>query len=248
MLTEACGRKNLSALLERAAPQDFEAGAAAYTKYRQVMTQFSELYSVGLVPTTEAFVALSPNNDYHGNLRSLASVLFAFTNDRPKEKAVTTCFNACRDRAWSYVSGNVSFLDTVKGEKTRAFRHNILYPDSSRDVTVDGHMIAAWQGDDTLTMKKAALILAGSKRNYDAIRKGVQWLARKNDLAPCQMQGVLWFARKRVLGIRYDSQTDMFYGAEDVSRTLVAAEDFPPYGDVLSDWRHWTFMKGKTDD
>lgn len=238
MLPKTQRRKNLSTLLDRAQPQDWDAGTVAYAKYRQVMQRFSEFYDVGLVPTTEAFVALSPNNDYHGNLRSLTSVLFAYTTGCPKDKAVTTCFNACCDRAWTYVSGEVSFLNTVKKEKTRAFRHNILYPDNSRDVTVDGHMIAAWQGDDTLTMKQAALVLKGSKKSYDAIRRGVQWLARRHKVAPCQLQGVLWFARKREPGIRYNNQTDMFYGAKDVSRTLVAARDFPPYGNVLPDWKH----------
>ena len=77
LVNAAAGRNNLRALFDQATPDDVAAGGCAYDKYNTVMQRFADFYGFGLVPVTEAFVALSPNNDYHGNLRSLAAVLTA---------------------------------------------------------------------------------------------------------------------------------------------------------------------------
>ena len=231
------GNRNLEKLFARSSALDMNAGSVAYLKYNKVTQAFADLYDVGIVPVTEAFVALSPNNDYHGNLRSLSSVLFAHRCNMEHDRATVTTFKAARTRAFGYVTGSVSFLDTVKGMKTTAFRHNILYPEQSRRVTVDGHMVAAWQGREDLNMKKAALILKGSQGNYRRVERGAARLARRNGIAPCQMQGVLWFTRKRLLGIRYDAQAQLFDAKDDISRTLARPTDYPPYAPLLEDWR-----------
>lgn len=152
------GRGNLVRLFYQADKIDLHEGKLAYVRYRQVMRSFADYYGFPLARVTSAFVALSPNNDYHGNLRSLASVLEGVRQGYPVEHVTVTTFKACRDRAYRYVTGETCFLKTVKGPKITAFRDNILRPRSSRMVTVDGHMIAAWHGK-SLTMKEAARLL-----------------------------------------------------------------------------------------
>lgn len=62
--------------------EDREVGRRSYPIYHQTLRGFASFYGFGIVPTVEAFAALSPSSDYHGNLRSLASVLFALATGR----------------------------------------------------------------------------------------------------------------------------------------------------------------------
>ena len=217
---------NLYKLYEQSDNIDRAEGRLAYARYRQTMVAFADHYDFPLKDVTSAFVALSPNNDYWGNLRSLASVLAGVRDGRPVDEVVVTTFNACRDRAIGYLTGERNFLKTVKGPKIRAFRDNILRPHSSRHVTVDGHMIAAWH-DKRLTMKEAQRLLKG-RAAYTAIERDIQQLADNEGFAPCQMQAVLWFTRKRLNRVIYDPQLSLFQEGDQWG-TLVDPRKCPPY-------------------
>lgn len=217
---------------------DVEFGAAAYRMYNAAMRKFSEFYGTGLVQTTEAFVALSPNNDYHGNLRSLAAVLFAHAAKIQFHELTISTYRACGDRAMSYVTGNVSFLDTVTGPKITAFRHNILYPESSKLATIDGHMIALWEGR-SLTMKEAAAALKGATM-YSEIAGEVRRIALQAGKPVPEVQATLWSLRKRELGIRFSTQGELFSG---MTRWLEVPDpiDYPPF--QIGRWREWLQQK-----
>ena len=133
-------------------PTDIQMGCKAYPVYHHTLRAMARHYGTGFVPTVEAFVALSPNNDYHGNLRSLASILEALQVGLTFDHCQITTYRGCGVRAWGYLVGEVSFLDTVKGRKITSFRDNILYLRDSRKVTVDGHMISLAHGRD-MTMR-----------------------------------------------------------------------------------------------
>jgi hypothetical protein len=174
---------------------DLEFGAGAYPMYNEALRRFAAFYGTGFVQTVEAFVALSPNNDYIGNLRSLAAVLFAHRMGGGPMRVTT--YSACADRALDYVRGDVSFLDTVKGKKITAFRHNVLYPETSRRVTVDGHMVAVWSGRD-LTMKEAVPILRG---RYAEVERDIARLARSRGVVPNALQAALWHLQDAARGV-----------------------------------------------
>lgn len=221
------GFENIDALWQLRDKVDESEGKKAYRRYRRVMGDFAEHYGFPLKDVTSAFVALSPNSDYHGNLRSLASVLDGVRHDVPAHKITVSTYNACRDRAVQYVTGEADFLKTVRGPKIRSFRDNILRPNTSNEVTVDGHMIAAWHGA-ALTMKQAAALLK-SKAQYDLIADDIRDLAAREGIAPCQAQAVLWLTRKRTLSVKYSPQIELFGDNTDQWRTICAPEDFPPY-------------------
>jgi len=65
----------LADLLAIANDQDRSDGLGAYCFYRKQMTAYADHYGHRVSLITSAFVALSPNSDYIGNLRSLTSVL-----------------------------------------------------------------------------------------------------------------------------------------------------------------------------
>lgn len=219
--------RNLAALWAQADTIDQKEGRLAYQRYHATLQAFALHYGFPMDEVTSAFVALSPNNDYHGNLRSLASVLHGKANGVPLDRIVVSTYNACRNRAHSYLDGAVSFLDTVKGPKTRAFRDNILRPDTSPLVTVDGHMVNAWHGVN-LTMVEASRLLKNMTA-YRHIAADITELAVLHDVAPCQAQAVLWYTRKRLLGIKYTAQLALFSEPDNAHRALCAPEEYPPY-------------------
>lgn len=221
---------HLDALWQQTTKTDRLEGLLAYRRYHRVLRTFAEHYGFGIVPTVEVFAAVSPNNDYHGNLRSLASVLDAVNRGLgPDGNYTVSTYKSCARRAYTYATGEVSFLDTVRGEKIRAFRHNLLYPRTSKQVTVDGHMYAAWLGDSDMTMKEAALAFGRSTVRYQRVADAITRLARRYRMLPHQMQATLWIARKRISSNRYTVQQHMDHGKHDLSRILCRPEDYPPY-------------------
>lgn len=207
---------------------DLAFGREAYRVYHRAMRRWADHYGLGFVQTVEAFAALSPNNDYKGNLRSLSSVMAAVARgDRIEEGRTAftiSTYRACGLRAFGYLTGAASFLDTVRGRKITSFRHNILYPEESKLVTVDGHMGALWAGK-ALTMKQAVPVVDA---HYGDIELGIQRIARRAGLAPCQAQASLWAYRKRAAGILWDRQPDLFRGGTMLDYEAIPT-DFPPY-------------------
>ena len=215
---------NLVEAWDKTTDEDHEFGNRAYLTYHNAMRAFANHYGLGFVPVTEAFVALSPNNAYHQNLRSLASVCAAVARKQDSLPTLST-YKACGIRAMSYLRGEVSFLDTVRGPKIRAFRENILYPSTSQSVTIDGHMICLWTGRD-LTMKEAAPLLRPS--SYLRLQGAFQKLARRHRRLPHEVQAVLWHYRKRTRSILLSSQTELFSGLsrwEEIPDPI----NYPPY-------------------
>jgi len=205
--------------------EDIEMGRKAYFVYHQTLRALAQCYGALFIPTVEAFVAMSPNNDYHGNLRSLVSVMIAMQHGLTFDDCVISTYRACGKRAWGYLSGEVSFLDTVKGKKITSFRDNILYLDDSKRVTVDGHMIAIAAGKN-MTMTEANYLLRDG-RFYGHVEQAVQALSRSVGLAPCVTQATLWTWRKRTMGIKFDSQVDMFTSGTRWDRVLHPEEILP---------------------
>jgi hypothetical protein len=145
-----CGTENIMRVFRLADSVDLEEGAAAYFRYRETMLSIGREYGYPLEATAAAFAALSPNNDYAGNLRALVSVMRAHREGR--DDYTVTSYRACAGRAMLYLSGT-PFLSHAKGPKTRAFYVNITQPWLPHVVTVDGHMVSVWKGE-RLRMKE----------------------------------------------------------------------------------------------
>lgn len=219
--------KHLKSMWDQRDETDHNEGLVAYERYNRVMGWFAVHYGYPVGEVTSAFVALSPNSDYHGNLRSLASVLDGYRKGVPLDRITVSTYNACRDRAYSYMGGVIDFHVAVKGLKIRSFRDNIVRHDRSPLVTVDGHMILAWHGVEG-TMKDAAKLMK-RPAEYRRIAADIVDLAVAEDLAPCQAQAILWLTRKRVMAVKYDAQLSFFRASDDAHKTLCRPEDYLPY-------------------
>lgn len=209
------GISNLRAMFERADEIDLAEGQVSYRRYNQIMGDLSRLFCTPLDRVIAAFCALSPNNDYSNNLRSLVSLLHGIAQGWPLDDIECSTYRHCLLRAYDYVTGKASFLHTVEGRKIRSFYHNILDPSDPRFVTVDGHICAAWRGQ-RLTMKEA---IVKGQREYDQIEAAVMALACRARLLPNQYQAILWFTRKRVFQIKAELHLDMFLPNDDVWKT-----------------------------
>jgi len=216
--------KRLSAEWKKADDIDINEGIQAYFNYHKTMQAFADHYGHNLDVVTAAFCALSPNSDYKGNLRSLASVLDGI-NDGVNPGAITvSTYNHCKDRAIDYVLGRADFEDKKRGLKILNFYRNILRPYDPKPVTIDGHMIALHMGEE-LTMKEAKV----SRRGYERMAQDFRELAKRKGLLPNQAQATLWFVRKRTRNIKYDSQLQLFNGTGNAWETFTNPLSTPPY-------------------
>lgn len=220
-------KANLHSMFSQADADDVREGLLAYQRYHQVMRDLCDCYNNKLENVIATFVALSPNNDYIGNLRSTMSVLRGVQEARPLQDIKVTTYKHCRDRAYNYALGVVPFLTTAKGPKITNFYYNVLNPMDNRFVTIDGHMAAAWRGKNQ-TMKEA--IIKG-KREYFEIADAVKQLAFENFMLPNQYQAIVWFTRKRVLRVKVrqeNLQRDLFLPQDDMWRTYQNIKELEP--------------------
>jgi len=219
---------NLEKMFRQADRYDLSEGLLAYQRYHQLMKALAEKYQFSFPRTIAAFCALSPNNDYFGNLRSVVSVMNGINRDVPLAKIGVSTYKHCRDRAHSYLIGASKFVSPERGLKTLNFYHNILDPSDNRYVTIDGHIKATWL-DKNLTMKEA---IVKSRKEYNEISGAIKSLAFKNFMLPHQYQATIWFTRKRVLTVKYNPQAGLLFGANDLWRTLHDINDIKPYEDL----------------
>ena len=219
------GIENLARMWAKADRVDIAEGMVAYDRYNIVMRRLAKKYEFPVDIVCAVFVSLSPNSDYVGNLRSTVSVLQGLRSGTPDADIVVSTYGHCKTRALAYARGQSDFLRQTKGLKILNFYHNILSPHSWRYVTIDGHMVAAWRGDDKATMKEALV----KPSEYNVIASGVKQFAFFHFIAPNQMQAILWFVRKRVLNIKYDPQLDLLNNSDDAWRTLRDVDGIRPY-------------------
>jgi hypothetical protein len=190
------GHDNIRRLWSRVDSVDRSEGMVAYRRYHTTLERLADRYGYPLTSVVGMFAALSPNNDYMNNLRSVASLL--------RGSMRTSTYNACRTRALRCMAGE-GFLSFTKGPKTRSFYQNIMDPEDPWPVTVDGHAYCIY-ADRRMTMKDVAYL----KFNYSEVADAYRIAALDIGLIPCQLQAILWFTWKRVNRIVYQPQMDMF--------------------------------------
>jgi len=212
-------------VLAQADAIDWEAGTGYYQRLNAVLLALADHYGYTVSSTVAAFVALSPNNDYHKNLRSLATLMYWHLRQRPVTEITTTAFNACRQRAYDFLGG-VDFLGRTKGLKTRAFYRCILEP-ANRDcpIVVDGHMVNAWCGQVN-NLK----LVATMGFNYAEVERDVRSVADVLEYrmhSPQQIQAVIWLTWKRINRIYAPSTLDLFGDHWQIQRTVADLKPYP---------------------
>lgn len=216
--------RNIERVLAKADAIDIAEGRLAYYRYNEVIRGLSTYYDYPLDRVTAAFAALSPNNDYIKNLRSLVTLLKGMRDGKAIEDCPVSTYLHCRGRAWSYLSGEASFIATVRGKKIINFYQNILNPLDPYPVTIDGHAFNVWRGKRAV-MKESLI----KPRLYETIAEDFRKVARRKRLQAHQVQAIVWFTWKRIHRILATSQLNYLNTPGDVWQTLYRPEDIKPF-------------------
>lgn len=207
---------NLTRVWEQATPGERDGGVLAYDDYHQVMCEISNRYDVEPAKVAGAFCALSPNSDWMGNLRSAITMTHGWSHGWSEEEVTVTTYNANRGRAWRIMEGE-PFESVFKGPKVRDFYRSIIEPQNQESATIDGHIANVARGQQN-GMWYSGLTIS----EYRKVKSCLQRLAKRNGILPLQMQGVLWFAWKRIHNILAADEAVLF------------GEPLRPY--VRTDW------------
>lgn len=191
---------NLKRTLDRATSFDIEAGLASFRRYHRIVSLIAA--RTGHTPRIGAavFAALSPNNDYHGNLRDAHALLAAASRGDPLDSFGVSTYGPNKRKAWAIAHGEDP-LALIVAKKTRSFFLNIDNPDDPVPVTIDGHMYNIWR-----CQRENLVGLRWRVKNYDQIADDVRVLAQECKMVPCQMQGVLWITWRRIHRIKTSDQ------------------------------------------
>lgn len=200
------GYANLKRVFEQATKADRREAFYTWTKMHSLTSEIADKY--GFTPRLGAavFAALSPNNDYHGNLRDTDRLLRAACSGLSLDDFKVSTYGANKRKAWRMAQGEEP-LDLLKFPKTRNFFLNVSDPCSPVPVTIDGHMFNAWRG------KREPLKAAAHRANlvvYEQAAQDVRLLAKEKGLLPNQTQSCVWFTWRRLHGILFKQQLELW--------------------------------------
>lgn len=146
------------------------------------------------------FAALSPNNSEGGNLGDVER-MFAYhgkwKGENWSELKVHT-YGANKSKAIRIIEGEDPDL-VLTGPKTNSFYHNLLDPYDAKYVTVDGHIVGAWQGK-RLPMDQSGI----NQAQYDLISWGLREVAGAGSVI--ELQATLWLTWRRINWVFYNPQ------------------------------------------
>lgn len=211
---------NLKLTLQQANKHDVAVGHAAYARYNRIITLMAT--QTGATPRTAAavFSALSPNNDYFGNLRDAHTLLRAAAQGRTLGDFKVSTYGHNKRKAWAIAHG-IEPLEVIVAPKTRSFFLNVADPNDPQPVTIDGHMYNIWSN------KRQNLVgLKWRKSQYEEIAEDVRKLAREQGCVPCQMQAILWHTWRRIHRIKTTAQLSLW--DEDLMAAQLGAHPYQP--------------------
>lgn len=213
----AANVRNLLCLFDSATAREIASARASYPRYNTIVTLIAA--SIGY-PTRIAcgvFAALSPNNNYLGNLRNTRTLLEAHRDHLPLTGFKVNTYNPNKAKAWAIAEGADPDI-ILKGLKTNAFYHNVFDPTDPRHVTVDGHIYWAWsgkrgrlQGPRKLDKSINHLPVAPTLKPglYHEIADSVRLVGEARGCIGNEAQAVIWQTYRRVHNIVGAAQLDL---------------------------------------
>ena len=156
-----------------------------YFEVNEYCKNLSYIYDVPLIKVSGIMSALSPNNTFKLNCRSLEKFL------RTKGNCKVTTFDGQKRKALTiYHSDDNITVEEIKtilspknhmGLKTKAFFDNIYRPETSQEVTVDLWMIRWAKIEGSLTAKR-----------YRETAQKVKDMAKEIGVLPHMLQAKIW--------------------------------------------------------
>lgn len=201
------GIANMRRVVEKATGDEIIYGQSAYVRYHEAVKHVADSTGNSMETACAVFCALSPQNNFYGTLRSCLSVLH-WAGRIPDERITVTTYHHARARALRYLRGEEVFPSQTRGRKTLSFYDNILNPNTSLRVTVDGHILNIWENQPSRRLNQCRV----TSQKYDEIEMSIIEEAQQFSCSPCDLQAILWFTWKRLHRIGYSGQADLFDG------------------------------------
>jgi len=199
-------RANLELIFSQATEADRVTGLDSWFHYNRLLKTIGNRTGFGIHAVTGVFAALSPNNDYMGNLRDTVRLLRAKRDRLKVHQVKVSTFNGNKEKAWAIAEGDDP-LSHLRAPKTRNFYNSIVDPNDRRWVTVDGHIFNIYAG------KRVALTEVKEHRgDYDTVAEEIRKMGDDHGIIPNQVQGILWYAWKRIHRIKWDAQLELLPG------------------------------------
>lgn len=166
-----------------------------YFEVNEYCQTLSEYFNIPLIKVAGIMSALSPNNTFQSNVKSLERFL------RTSGNCKVPCFNTQKNKAQAILDAPSSITESEvkeilgKGLKTRAFFENIYRPKTSQAVTVDRWQIR-WAENLELLPKDVSL----TNKRYNLISEAVKEYSEKLGIMPHQFQAITWV---KIRGMEY---------------------------------------------
>jgi len=156
-----------------------------YYEVNDYCTTLSEVYGVSLIQVSGIMSALSPNNKFESNCKSLEKFL------QYKGQCKVTTFNGQKLKAQAILDMDTpcenSIKEILRGNKTMAFFENIYRPHTSEAVTVDLWQIR-WAKKLKLIPEQGGL----TDKRYKIVANEVKKYANDLGLKPHEYQALTW--------------------------------------------------------
>lgn len=212
-------KENLERVLDSANDSDWRIARTAWFRYNDIVGRIAAANGFSIEVGAAVFAALSPNNDYLGNLRDTSRLLVAAGAGRSIESFKVSTYGSNKRKAWRIALGEKP-LDLIVFPKTRNFFLNILDPTDPVPVTVDGHIFNAWRGE-RMRLNDAAQ--KANARFYEQVAGDIRQIGAERGLFPNVVQGGVWYCWKRLHRIRHSDQME-FWGPD----FMIAGLGFEP--------------------
>lgn len=200
------GKRNLNKIIALATDHDWKQAREAWHRYHDILLHCGSQHGFGIEIAVGVFSSLSPNNDYIGNIRDVHKLLTAAAEGCTLDCFTVSTYGANKRKAWAIAHGTPS-LDIIKAPKTRNFYLNTVNPTDAHPVTVDGHIFNCWRGK-RIPLNSA--LIRSNNRDYDSVANAIRKIGAERNELPNVIQGVLWYAWKRIHRILSTPQTEFW--------------------------------------
>jgi hypothetical protein len=195
-------KDNLQRVLDTASDGDWKVAEAAWFRYQRITGTIAKKYGFGACIGAAVFAALSPNSDYLGNIRDTNRLLAAAGAGKGLDDFKVSSYGQNKLKAWRIARGEDA-LSLIVANKTRNFFLNIMDPTDPVPVTVDGHIFNAWM-NRRMKLTDANMNLRNG--DYEKVADDIRYIGADRKILPNVIQGLIWYAWKRMHRIRHSDQ------------------------------------------
>lgn len=197
---------NIQSVLDRATPEQFINGAVWYMEANRFARAIAADLNVPVWLVALVIAATSTRNRWvwdletGGNLNSAVQVIEAVQDGRKPDSIKIPTFNRGKFKAFDIVEDfyqgktEMEYFQAkyfATSQKTWAFANNILNPDSSEYVTIDGHATHLAISPNVKLNLDVAQSLSARNR-YAVLEQAYRIVAANNNVKAWQVQAVTW--------------------------------------------------------